>query len=134
MTDMANRMDLTGAWIERVEAMEDRLTLFVDGVRRFGFVFGGHVVFEGVTKLEGSDPRLPSGAPELSGGMYVQKQHDELGTTVLEMRYQVWPADVYEPRFAISHRSVSSDLRLRPARTVRAWVGFYPQARDRQTR
>ncbi len=75
--------DLVGAWIERVESSDGGLTLFVDGVRRFGLLFGGRIIFEGVSKLEGTDPRLPSGAPTLTGGMTVRAQRSEPGTTLL---------------------------------------------------
>lgn len=122
--------DLTGAWVQRVESSEGTLTLVVDGVRRFGLVFGGVVVFEGVSQVQGSD-RMASGTPRLSGGMLVRKQHAEPNITVLELEEHTGPGEVYSPRFAITHSSVSWDLRMKPAKTLRSWVGFYPRARDR---
>jgi hypothetical protein len=93
--------DLVGAWIERVESSDGGLILFVDGVRRFGLLFGGRIIFEGVSKLEGTDPRLPSGAPTLTGGMTVRAQRSEPGTTLLVLVSQTWPGDEDEPQFAI---------------------------------
>jgi hypothetical protein len=73
--------DLTGAFIQRVESREGSLTLAVDGVRRCGLVLGGVMVFEGVTQVEGSDPRLPSGTAVLSGGLFITEQRAELNMT-----------------------------------------------------
>jgi len=122
--------DLTGAWIQRVEASDGKLTLAVDAVRRFGLLYSGVIVFEGVTHVEGSDPRPASSPPALTGGMRVRKQRDEPNITVLELEQHTGPGDVYAPRFAISHSSVSVDLRLRPGKTLRSWVGFYPGPKD----
>lgn len=132
---MTNRApDLTGAWIERVESVEGRLTLFVDGVRRLGLVYTGHILFEGVDTREGTSTRPLSTPPVLSGGMKICAQHDEPDTTVLEVERWTGPGDKDEFRFTISHWSVSSALRLRPGKTLRAWAGFYPRARDWQTK
>jgi hypothetical protein len=122
--------DLTGAFIQRVESSEGRLTLAVDGVRRFGLLFGGLVVFEGVSQVDGSEPRMASDPPTLSGGTFVSKQHADANLTVLDLEEHTGPGDVYRPRFAITHSAVSSDLRLRAAKTLRSWVGFYPRPRD----
>lgn len=124
---MASRApDLTGAWIERVESVEGRLTLLVDGVRRLGLLYSGHIVFEGVDTCEGTSTRPWSAPPVLCGGMKICAQRDEPDTTVLEVEQWAGPGDKDEFRFAIAHRSVSSALRLRPGKTLRAWLGFYP--------
>lgn len=128
----ANRApDLTGAWIQRVESHDGTLTFHVEGLRRSGLMFSGKVVFEGVSKLEGFDPRLTTGAPTLRGGMTIHKQQSQPGETVFDLVRNTGPGDVDEPRFTISHASVTAGLRLSLSPTLRAWVGFYPLARDR---
>ena len=116
--------DLKGARIERVESSEGRLTLFVEGVSQCGLRFGGRIIFEGVERVEGSDPRLPSSARVLTGGFDVFTQRNEPGATVLVLRRWTGQGETDEPRFAIFHRSVSSYLCLRPEATLRAWIGF----------
>jgi hypothetical protein len=123
--------DLRSAWINHAESRDDTLVLGVDGVRRFGLLFGGKIVFNSVSKIEGFDPRLPSGTPVLSSGMTVRAQRSEPGETVLDLVREIGPGEVDEPRFVIAHGSVTTILRLNPGRTFRAWMGFYPLPQDR---
>ena len=123
--------DLRNAWINHAESHDDTLVLCVDGVRRFGLLFSGKVVFKGVSKVEGFDPRLPSGTPVLSSGMTIRAQCSQPGETVLELLRQIGPGEVDEPRFVIAHESVTAALRFKPGRTFRAWAGFYPLPQDR---
>jgi hypothetical protein len=123
--------DLTGAWIQRVESHDGTLTFHIEGIRRSGLLFSGKVIFEGIRKLEGFDPRLTTGTPVLRGGMTIRRQLSQPGETVFELARDTGPGDVDEPRFIISHESVTATLRLSLSPTVRAWVGFYPLARDR---
>jgi hypothetical protein len=128
----SNQMpDLAGAWINHAQSRDDTLVLSVDGVRRFGLLFGGKIVFQGVTRVEGFDPRLPSGTPVLTAGMTIRRQSSRRGETVLELIREIGPGEIDEPRFVIAHESVTTALQLKPGRTVRSWVGFYPLPRDR---
>jgi len=123
--------DLRSAWINHAESRDDTLVLSVDGVRRFGLLFSGKVVFKGVSRVEGFDPRLPSGTPVLSSGMTIRAQRSQPGETVLDLVREIGPGEVDEPRFVIAHKSVTAALRFKPGRTFRAWVGFYPLPQDR---
>jgi hypothetical protein len=49
--------------------------------------------------------------------------------SVLDLVREIGPGEVDEPRFVIAHGSVTT--RLKPGRTFRAWVGFYPLPQDR---
>jgi len=122
--------ELKGAWIARVRRHGDRLVLTVDGVRHCGLLFAGDVTFEGVSKVEGSDPRLTSGAPVLTGGMTIRAQLSRPGETVLDLLRQTGPGDADEPHFVITHREVTMTLRVNAGATARAWMGFYPLPRD----
>jgi hypothetical protein len=123
--------DLRSAWINHAESRDDTLVLCVDGVRRFGLLFGGKIVFQGINRIDGFDPRLPSGTPVLSSGMVIRTQRTQPGETVLELVREIGPGEIEEPRFVIAHGSVTSTLRLKPGSTFRAWMGFYPLPRDR---
>src|SRR5690348_15917481 len=118
--------DLRSAWINQAESRDDTLVLSVDGVRRFGLLFGGKIVFQAVSRIDGFDPRLPSGTPVLSSGMTIRAQRSQPGETVLELVREIGPGELDEPRFVIAHGSVTTTLKLKPASTFRAWVGFYP--------
>jgi hypothetical protein len=122
--------DLKGAWIARVRWQGDRLVLTLDGVRHAGLLYAAEVTFEGVSKVEGSDPRLTSGAPVLAGGMTIQAELSRPGETVLDLLRQTGPGDADEPRFVITHRDVTVTLRVNAGATVRAWLGFYPLPGD----
>jgi len=89
--------DLKGAWIARVRWQEDRLVLTLDGVRHRGLLFAGDVTFEGVGKVEGSDPRLTSGALVLTAGMTIRAQESRPGETMLDLLRQTGPGDADEP-------------------------------------
>jgi hypothetical protein len=123
--------DLRSAWINHAESHEDTLVLRVDGVRRFGLLFGGKIVFQGISRIDGFDPRLTSGTPVLSSGLTIRAQRSQPGETVLELVRTIGPGEVDEPRFVIAHGSVTKTLRLKPGATFRAWMGFYPLPRDR---
>jgi hypothetical protein len=124
--------DLKGAWIARVRWQDDRLVLTLDGVRHRGLLFAGDVTFEGVGMVEGSDPRLTSGAPVLTAGMTIRAEQSRPGETVLDLLRQTGPGDADEPRFVITHRDVTMTLRVNAGATARAWLGFYPLPRDRR--
>jgi hypothetical protein len=124
--------DLTGAWITRVRRQDDRLVLTLTGIRRRRLLFAGDVTFDGVSTVEGSDPRLTSGAPALTAGMTIRAEQSRPGETVLDLLRQTGPGDADEPRFAITHRDVTVTLRLDAEATARSWLGFYPLPRDRQ--
>lgn len=123
--------DLRSTWINHAESRDDTLVLCVDGVRRFGLLFGGKIVFQGISRIDGFDPRLPSGTPVLSSGMAIRAQRSQPGETVLELVREIGPGEIEEPRFVIAHGSVTTTLRLKPGSTVRAWMGFYPLPQDR---
>jgi hypothetical protein len=124
--------DLAGAWITRVESREGRLVVSLDGIRRRGLLFVGDVAFECVGPVEGFDPRLGSGSPTLTAGMTICGQRSTPGQTVLELARDTGPGDRDEPRFVITHRGVTTTLRVGIGRTVRKWLGFYPLPGDRR--
>lgn len=125
---------LVGAWVMRVDEQPDRLVLWLAGIRRFGFIFNGHVIFDNGRVAERFSPRAPHIQPSIMPDMTVDAVRSESSRTMLEMHKWSGPGEVDEYRFTITHRAIELTLRCRPCASLRAWLGFFPRAGDKAFR